>query len=161
MLTTRPWQCNYLWLPLYLCLNCSLCTAVKAVIELLSWCCDPWWPVLYALCHFPSDCVSLCVNYFSFTPLCSVSTSEHKGLKEKSFTKMQTQSQGNLQSAFRRTGHQRTNTEARCDWLPPLQCKGNLQSATTAVITSCSHTLAYYSKELRPNPTASTSIKIK
>jgi hypothetical protein len=80
---------------------------------------------------------------FSFMPLCSVvlynkitvSTTEHKGVKEISFTKKKTESLGNGQSVFNRSS---TNQDRSSMWLlPVLQYKGNLCSTTTAVTHSC------------------------
>ena len=92
----------------------------------------------------------------SLSPFCVLWAPQNtKGWKINNLHK-KTQSLRNWQSVFKRTHHQPTKTEAPCDWLI-LQYKWNLQSATAAVNTSCSHalvasTLGYYSKELRFKP---------
>ena len=107
--------------------------------------------------QFPSDCVFVFVNDFSFTPLCSVSTTEHNGVKEKSFTKKKTQSLWKLTECIQENRSSANQDRSPLEWLPILQYKGNLQSTTAPVNTSCFHvlvasTLAYYSKELRFKP---------
>jgi hypothetical protein len=114
---TVGWYANHWTTAVQLCVTAVVvlhkfplyCSIESSHMELLSRLADD---LFTTLCQFPSDSVSsfwiFLLHPFVFVVLTVVlqhSTTGHKGVKEKSFTKKRTESLGNWQSVCRRTDH--------------------------------------------------------
>lgn len=129
-------------------------------MELLSWLADDLYAVSFLVILFSSlwriSSSPLCVLWCSI-----VTTTEHKGVKEKSFTKKKTEWLGNWLSVFSRTDHQGSQDQDSSPMTPIRQYKGNnLSWVQQQSIHSCTAVvlwLAYWAavqKNWGSNPTA-------